>query len=475
MSQALYTAMSGISSATTDLEVISNNVANINTTAFKSSSVNFSDVYSTTMSYGSVASGDTGGTNPIQVGVGAQVSAISKDFTTGSSTATGKSTDLMIQGNGFFTVLSSDGAHTYYTRAGDFGWDDSGNLVTSSGAKVFGAASILSSSTSGETVYVPTSVVSIVEGNPTLSAKSVEDLNALRDPITSGIFHITVSDTRATGGSTTYDLDLTTPSTLVTTGTMAALCTSITTQLDAQAVTKFGSGSDANITVACNTDGTFSFTLDAPSTTSAISFGSTTDTSNFVTVTNIGNATLDTTDHTYTSKILDYVATISNVTSAAQATSINSETINADGSIQGTYADGNTLSVQLGSDGASYEFIYTTADGVKITQGNGLTVSSDVAVPANFVIQIATITNTDGMISVGSNLYEAGPNSGNIIYTVGSKMGAGSLKSGYLEASNVDLSDELSKMILAQRAVQANSRVFTTVSDTMNTIVQMGR
>ena len=88
---------------------------------------------------------------------------------------------------------------------------------------------------------------------------------------------------------------------------------------------------------------------------------------------------------------------------------------------------------------------------------------------------MATITNTEGLLSVGSNLYSAGPNTGDIIYTIAGEMGCGELASGGLEASNVDLSEELSSMILAQRAIQANSRVFTTTSDIMQTITQMGR
>jgi len=121
MSQSLYTAMGGINAATTQIQVVSNNVANIDTTAFKASSVNFEDVYSTTISSGSVATSSSGGTNPIQEGVGTKVSSISKDFNAGSSVATGTSTDLMIKGSGFFTV--TDGSSTYYTRAGNFSFD----------------------------------------------------------------------------------------------------------------------------------------------------------------------------------------------------------------------------------------------------------------------------------------------------------------------------------------------------------------
>lgn len=452
MSQSLYTSMSGISAATTLLEVISNNVANINTTAFKSSSVNFSDVYSKTISYGSVASGSTGGTNPVQVGVGTQVSSISKNFSNGSAISTGISTDLMIQGSGFFTV--TNGADKFYTRAGDFSWDDNGNLVTSEGYKVLGTDNILSTSSSKDTVNVPTSIISVVKGNPDIANQSAENLNAVDNPLTEGKFTIVTSE-----GS--YSVQLKSATNL--SGSIQAMIDDINNQLNLQG---------APITASC-ADGTISFGINSGATISKLSFGSATDTSNFVTQTDIANAKPSATG-VYTSKILDYVCNVTDVTSAAEATSVNSVAISDDGSIQATYANGDTLSVMLGADGATYQFVYTTAEGVKIS-GPGLNVSDDVAVPGNFVIQLATVTNTGGMLSVGNNLYEAGPNCGEIVYTVGDEMGAGAIQSGYLEASNVDLSDELSSMILAQRAIEANSRVFSTSSDVMSTIVNMGR
>lgn len=454
MSQSLYTAMSGISAATTELEIISNNVANINTTAFKASSVNFSDVYSRTISYGSVASGTTGGTNPIQVGVGTQVSSVSKNFTNGSAISTGKATDLMIEGSGFFTVQGSD-TKTYYTRAGDFTWDNNGNLVTADGYKVLGTNSILSTSSTSSTVHVPTSIISVVEGNKNIGTQSAEKLNGVNNQLTTGDF--TIDATKSAGTEISHTVTLTNNS---LNGSVQDMLDAINNQLT-------GSG----ISASC-ANGKISFSIASGSNISTLSFGSSSDTSNFVTQTNIANATP--VGGVYTSKILDYTAAITDVTSAAQATSINSTAINADGSIQATYADGGTLSVSLGQDGATYNFVYTTSEGVKIT-GTSLNVSDTVAVPANFVIQLATVTNTDGLISTGSNLFEAGPNCGNIVYTVGDEMGAGSIVSGYLEASNVDLSDELSSMILAQRAIEANSRVFTATSDVMSTVVNMGR
>ncbi len=462
MSQALYTSMSGINTASQQIEVIANNVANINTTAFKASSVNFADVYSTTISYGSVASGRTGGTNPIQIGVGVKTSAITKDFSNGSAVSTGKSTDLMIQGKGFFTVKSADN-EIFYTRAGDFSWDNKGNLVTSAGYKVMGTDSIFSTSTSPNqpTVYVPSSLISVVGGNSNIGSRNVADLNGLDTNITSGSFTVVLNNTDGT--TTPVTVSLTDANLASDVDTMVGV---ISGQLSAQGVTcEVGSG---------DTAGQIVFKIGDPTTVKSLSFGASGDTSNFITATDIGNSVLDPATSTYKTKVLDYSCSITDVTSAAEATSVNSITINQDGSIQSTYQNGDTLSVQLKADGQTYEFVYTTAEGVAIS-GESLSVNQNVAVPANYVIQMATVTNQDGLLSVGSNLFEAGPNSGTITYTVGNNMGAGAISSGYLESSNVDLSEELSNMILAQRAVQANSRVFTTTSDVLQTITQMGR
>lgn len=467
MSQSLYTAMGGISSATTQLSVISNNVANINTTAFKSSSVQFSDVYYTTLSYGSVSTPTSGGTNPIQIGVGVQTASVSTDFSTGSWVSTGSDTDLMINGPGFFSVQAADDS-TFYTRAGDFSLDEAGNLVTSSGLKVLGTNSTLSSASSGITVKIPTSITATVSGNSALGAQLVTDLNGINNHITQGYFIVT--DTTA---SPAVPYNITLPATAVD-----GSVTNLVARLNAQ-FTSTGAPVTASIAAA---DGKITFTsTSTPAHTLTFSTPTTTYTdtgtppvtwnpSNFCAQAEI---TAGTTAGTYATKVLDWTATITTLSTATESTSANSTTINKDGSLEVTYKDGSTLSVTLNSNNR-YTFIYTSPDSVAIS-GDKCSVASDVAVPANFVIQMATITNTEGLLAEGNNLYSAGPNTGDVIYTVAGAMGCGEVQSGGLEASNVDLSKELSNMILAQRAIQANSRVFTTTSDIMQTITQMGR
>jgi len=135
------------------MNVIANNVANVNTIGFKSSSANFATVFANTISGGTTPNGLTGGTNPRQVGNGAVVAEIASNFGQGGTQFTGRNTDLMIQGEGFFAVERVDtnsgnnSTDFYLTRAGNFTLDSQGNLVTSSGNRVRGSSQLSGSST----------------------------------------------------------------------------------------------------------------------------------------------------------------------------------------------------------------------------------------------------------------------------------------------------------------------------------------
>lgn len=135
MMRGMFAAVGGLRNHQTRMDVIGNNIANVNTTAFKSNRVTFQDVFYQTMSSGSAASDTRGGTNPKQVGVGMNTSTIDTVQTQGNVNPTGIGTDLMIQGDGYFVLgNAADGSPTevYYTRAGVFGFDEAGNLVDKS-------------------------------------------------------------------------------------------------------------------------------------------------------------------------------------------------------------------------------------------------------------------------------------------------------------------------------------------------------
>lgn len=138
MLRSLFSGISGLRANQTMLDVTGNNIANANTVGFKATTTVFQDTLSQVMRGAAGGDATTGGTNPIQVGLGVQVAATRGNFNQGSAQTTGSSTDLMIQGDGMF-VLGSGGERVY-TRAGAFTWDKSGNLVGPSGKKVQGYA-----------------------------------------------------------------------------------------------------------------------------------------------------------------------------------------------------------------------------------------------------------------------------------------------------------------------------------------------
>jgi flagellar hook protein FlgE len=130
---------SGVSALRTfekGLEVIGNNIANVNTTGFKGSSVQYADSFSNILQHSS--SNGLASTNAIAVGTGVGVAGIATNFAQGQLSSTGNGSDLGISGNGFFTVKSPTDSTTYVTRAGNFSWNSSGYLTTLTGERVQG-------------------------------------------------------------------------------------------------------------------------------------------------------------------------------------------------------------------------------------------------------------------------------------------------------------------------------------------------
>jgi len=138
MMRSLWAGVSGLNAHQIAMDVEGNNIANVNTAGFKYSRVNFSDLLNQTSKIATAPQGELGGKNPMQVGLGTQVSSITKMFKQGSIQTTDKNTDLAIQGDGFF-VISPDGGKTYkFSRNGDFVFDAKGNFVDSNGYIVQG-------------------------------------------------------------------------------------------------------------------------------------------------------------------------------------------------------------------------------------------------------------------------------------------------------------------------------------------------
>ena len=432
MSQALHTSSTGINAGQQQINVIANNVANINTTAFKAANMTFETLYSKNLSYGSAATNEGGGTNPKQIGLGVKVGGITRNFTSGDFVSTGRDMDLMISGNGFFVVQDSEGK-LYYTRDGVFSTDSEGNVVTQSGMKVVAAQSPYSNSSSGETVQVPKNLRAEVLGDPGLATKTISQLN--NASITTGTIDVKVGDA---------DYTLTVPE---GDPTIQSIIDSFNQSLD-------GSG----VTFSITGDGRISYTGDIEFVDAE---------SNFVGQTGISNSN--------PSKQINQVVNLSEMVNYNDNNTITlmSTTVDENGIIAATYSDGSILT-QYVDDTYAVHWKYTTSQGVTI-RGNDVQAEGTSIANSNFVIELATMVNEEGLVSVNNNLWEWGADVGEVYYGMAGEVSFGSIESGGYEGSNVDIAAELTNMITAQRMIQMNSRVFSTASSVMETLAYLGQ
>ena len=437
MSQALHTASTGINAGQSQINVVANNVANINTTAYKSANMTFETLNSSNRSYGSAATKDGGGTNPKQIGLGVKVGGITRDFTAGDFVSTGRDMDLMISGNGFFVVQDSDGK-LYYTRDGVFSTDSEGNVVNQSGMKVVAAGTPYSNASSGKTVQIPKNLAAVVSGDANIANKKLSELN--NASITDGDINVTINGTKVTLTVEKGD------------PTMGAVIAKFNEQIKAAGI------DDVEFNVA---NGVVSYTKGA-----AVSFDSAT--SNFVGQTGISNNNPST-------KQINQTVTLQEMVNYNDQNGITlkSTTVDENGIIAATYSDGSILT-QYVDDTYTTQWKYTTPQGVTIRNDDVQATGSSIE-NSNFVIELATMVNEEGLVSINNNLWEWGADVGEVYYGMAGEVSFGSIESGGYEGSNVDIAAELSNMITAQRMIQMNSRVFSMASSVMETLSYLGQ
>lgn len=164
MLRSLFSGISGLRANATMLDVTGNNIANANTSGYKGASTVFQETLSQMLTAPASANAYTGGTNPVQIGLGVQVGATAMNLTQGSTQLTGRSTDLMIQGDGMFVILS--GSENLYSRAGAFTFDENGDLVNPSGGRVQGYLLDSSGNATGGLVNVSLDTANAVPAVP---------------------------------------------------------------------------------------------------------------------------------------------------------------------------------------------------------------------------------------------------------------------------------------------------------------------
>ena len=442
MSQALHTSSTGINAGQSQINVIAHNVANINTVAYKTANLTFETLHSNTLSYGSSATKDGGGTNPKQIGLGVKISGITRNFNPGTFVTTGRDLDTMISGTGFYVVQDA-AKHSYFTRDGVFNVDSEGNLVTQSGMKVMGAKSVYSNAGSDKTVKIPKNLRAIVSGDPNIATRKIQDLN--NASITTGKVSVDMID--SSGNVTNILVDIPDGNSTVS-----------------NIVNNFNSAlSSYGVTFSAH-DGVISYT-NAGSYT--MKFSSEGTTSNFLGETGLANST--------TSNMLSETVKLQDMINYndKNAISLKSTAIDENGILIGTYNDGSVLTQYI-DDAETLQWKYTTPEGVTIL---GTDVAAEGSSIANscFALELATMVNEEGLVSLNNNLWEWGPDVGDIYYGVAGEMAFGAIESGGYEESNVDIANELSNMISAQRMIQMNSRVFNTASEVMQTLAYLGQ
>ena len=429
MMRSLFSGLSGLSSHQTRMDVIGNNIANVNTIAFKSSSVSFSEVFyqTTQVASGPNATTGKGGQNAKQIGLGTSVGSIStKVDTEGASQRTDNPFDVKLSGSGnsFFIVRSN--GNTYFTRAGDFTYDASGALVTQSGANVMGWVTNDQGDIVKDVVqplYVKSDKFTYTMPEQTTNLKVSGNINS-----SSGNFAKGSGTSGADGDQKGETMTLSFYDNLG----YRYQATIAVTQVDkynyhteVTGVTKEGKAADLTVT----------FDHD-------ISFNPTT-------------GLLDGTDSS-----LEFA-----ITGGADADSFVKDTIAVDIS--------NLKSI---GDETKFEYIDVAGKGKAVGKMSSVGIQDDGRIIASYsngdtvvIGQIATqsFTNAAGLEKVGTNMYAATLNSGEFD-GVGEDItsAGGSMVSGTIEMSNVDLASEFTDMITTQRGFQANSRIIT-VSDTM--------
>ncbi len=441
MSQALHTSSTGINAGTSQINVIANNVANINTVAYKSANMTFETLYSHNLSYGSAATKEGGGTNPKQIGLGVKIGGITRNFTNGSFVSTGRNLDTMISGNGFYVVRDANKAE-YFTRDGVFSVDSAGNLVTQSGMRVMAAKSTYSNAGSDKAVTIPKNMLAKVEGDSDMASKPIAELN--NASITEGEVAVVVTN-KTTGASTTSYVKIPDG-----TGTVSQIVSNF------DAVT--------GMSAQDNGDGTISYSVDDGYT---VAFSSDGTTSNFLAESgwSMSQKSYELNKKVALQDVINY--------NSANTISLNDVAIGENGIVIASYNDGSILTQMVAKDG-SVQWKYTTPEGISIV-GNDVKPEGSSIRNASFTLELATMINQEGLISLNNNLWKWGPDVGDVYYGMAGEMALGAIESGGYEESNVDIASELSNMISAQRMIQMNSRVFSTASSVMEILSYLGQ
>ena len=527
MLRSMYAGVAGLKTHQTKMDVIGNNIANVNTTSYKAQSISFSDLMYQTTQSASGATATTGGTNARQIGLGVQSAAISTAIDTqGATQTTNNPFDLMITGKSFFIV--NNGTSNLYTRDGSCYVDGSGNLaMQSNGYYVYGWTAQTDATTGVTSINQNSGLGKLQVMSKENLTYPPEGTTAA---VISGNIDAKDTNVTSTAGKTLtlefYDnlgYLYTGEFTLKDTGTDHQYSMQLTDILDSKGTSvgaeqmskvKFGGSTVNSSKNGVLQDGYYLKNYNAGAGTTDLYDGAGL----------VETAVLTTGSITSLTGLTDYAAIKSayNLTYAASTTDATTYSIAADGTLtigSTTYPrntvdltyDAATGVITTPSSAVTIDFANDVSGGggftdinvdlstttnvnssgtstIKASKGDlknnntgrklgtmtGITVATDGKINATYSngqtrllgqIAVAEFSNASGLEKEGDNLYSSTLNSGDPTVMDVSE-DSGKISTGVLEMSNVDLSNEFTNMITAQRGFQANSRIIT-VSDTL--------
>ncbi|MGM0471502.1 MAG: flagellar basal-body rod protein FlgF [Bacillota bacterium] len=416
MMRSMYAGVSGLKAHQTKMDVIGNNISNVNTTGYKGSRATFQEMLSQTIEGASSPQDGRGGTNPQQVGLGTQLGSIDTNMGTGNQQSTGKTSDLAIDGEGFFIL--NDGSKNVYTRAGNLTFDESGHLVNSSSGNRVKGWQATEDGTIAETNEDNLEDLSLDEsmsGEATSEMVFTGNLDSETEAGTGEVKHTITADV--------YD----------------------------------SLGAEHSVTLGMKKSGDNQWEINSGdidvSDGANISLDSDPHTVNFNEDGEITNGeelelTFDPTGGANTGQTINL--DFSDLTQFAGSTTAEKDSVNgyAQGSLQDFTIDGS------GTITGSYD------------NGYNKTLAK---------IGVAQFQNPEGLSREGGTMFDVSNNSGEANIGQAGAGGRGMLKPGSLEMSNVDLARQFSEMITAQRGFQGNSKAITTSDEMLQTLVNLKR
>jgi flagellar hook protein FlgE len=403
--------LSGLMATSQSLSAIANNLANLNTDGYKDENLNFASVFNQMQ-------GTSGNGDPIQSGDGVQVAGKVTNFSNGNVNSTGVSSNMALQGNGFFVVQDSSGVD--YTRNGDFTVNSQGQLTTQGGQLVLGYPAVNGVVQTGAALApITVNQANNIPASATTSFQMTTNLDATAAVGATYSSPMTVYDSLGESHALTIQYTNTAPNTWTYSITMPAADTggtgnptqiaSGTLKFDSSGVLTSPTGTVSGITISGLVDGaakmSMTWDLNGSGGTPAITQQA------------AASATSEQTQNGYTNGTL------------------NGYSVLSDGTVQGQFSNKQTLA--LGQ------------------------------------IAVASFANNQGLTQTADNNYQASFASGAAVVGEAGEGGNGTITGDSVEASNVSLSTEFANLIVAQQGYEANAKVLTTLDQVSQATLQV--